>query len=192
MILCAAFLNFSFGTNGYLYIATLDDSAFVQAALIVETSVSLDEPLAGFSPTTIEELHSLGYPTPTEAKANADVTDPPGGERFGSFIDTLRGPLQGAIDRGEQIGKIVVCGGWTRSVSTDTIIMVMGRTLRNNVEVAVRPWVKMHVPQLPYHYVICTANFCYPLDESYKWTQLSRHKWSPPYDSTNSGCQIRF
>ncbi|MDH5186588.1 MAG: hypothetical protein OEZ20_08425 [candidate division WOR-3 bacterium] len=182
----------------YYYISSASNPDFKElegAVCILETDQPLEPILPGFAPTTIEEIHAMGYFTPTEARAKAQCCNPPADEPYGSFCYCWIGKEPPDPNRGrggpvpEPDKKYVEIGGWTRAKPGDNQIGLKGETYRNGELTHWFPdshtyWI---VPaQYPdeIRYVYATH---YKLEYTYSWYQHSWHKWWPGLEETDSG-----
>jgi len=122
----------------YYYISQATNPQFPDlegAVCILETDKPLEEVPPGFLPTTKEQIHTMGYKTPSEAKNEAEAVSPPD-QPYGSFIDTCWNAKAVPKDGGEPITehwKYVACGGWTQARQGDTGIGLRGATWCNGV-----------------------------------------------------------
>lgn len=194
----------------YYYICSANNPQFPDlkdAVCILETNNSLEQIPPGFLPTTKEQIHRMGYKTPSEAKADAEAISPPD-QPCGSFIDcwigketpdSIRGRSGGIIPEPDQ--KFVACGGWTEATQSDTAIGLRGVT-RCNGEVC--NWFPLvgPVPPPPPPYWVVRASYgdiiiyaytChYKLSLSFLWAQGCDHKWLPSGNETSTGQTRRF
>jgi hypothetical protein len=193
----------------YYYIGNIQDPDIDGAVVILETNNPLEEIPQGFSLTTVEEIHAMGYFTPTESKAQARYCSPSQDQPFGSFIHCWIGHLPSTPNddpEGPIIeeSKWVACGGYTDPREEATHIRLRGTTKRDGItRQYYRFWGPPGQPGAPpwwwtepasYGRLIYTVNYTYLASRTYEWSQFSQHGWcwNGQWQDTNSSVRVTW
>jgi hypothetical protein len=186
----------------YYYISQATNPQFPDlegAVCILETDKPLEEVPPGFLPTTKEQIHTMGYKTPSEAKNEAEAISPPD-QPYGSFIhcwigkekpDSIRGRSGGIIPEPDK--KFVACGGFTQEIPGQTEMGLRGITECDYQLVHWFPSPRGSWWRVPTQPEILYAYTCsYKLSLEFLWQQGCDHKGLPSGLVISSGATVRF